>query len=269
MNRELAPGRQRMRFYLGSHQPGWLERTPLPLFISEMRLRRRKRLPRARAPWALDSGGFSQLSCYGAWPDGAERVYVEHVRRYRDEIGQLEWAAPQDWMCEPMMLARTGLTIVEHQRRTVRNFVQLRELDPTLPFIPVLQGFVRDDYLRCIELYQHHGVTLAGRVGIGTVCRRQDTREAERIVRSVKQRIPQARLHVFGAKIGGLGRYADVLGSADSMAWSYHARRRPPLPGHESRHQNCANCLAFAEDWYHHVLQLSAVVQPPLFAEIA
>lgn len=256
-----------MRFYLGSHETSWLERTALPLFISEMRLRRRKRLPRARAPWALDSGGFSQLSCFGAWPSGAEHVYVDHVRRYRDEIGQLEWAAPQDWMCEPVMLNRTGLTVAEHQRRTVRNFVQLRELDPALPFVPVLQGYAPDDYLRCIDLYERRGVSLSGRVGIGTVCRRQSTREAERIVRAVRQRIPQARIHVFGAKIGGLSRYADALGSADSMAWSYDARRKPALPGHT--HKNCANCLEYAAGWYEHVLALSAVVQPPLWEEVA
>ena len=256
-----------MRFYLGTHQPQWLGRTALPLFVSEMRLRERKRLPRAQGPWALDSGGFSQLSLHGAWPDGAERVYVEHVRRYADEIGQLEWAAPQDWMCEPIMLQRTGLTVAEHQRRTVRNFVQLRSIANDLPFVPVLQGWKRDDYLRCIELYQRHGVRLAGRVGIGTVCRRQGTREAEQIVRAVRRAIPGASIHVFGAKITGLSQYADALGSADSMAWSYHARRRPALPGHT--HRNCANCLEFAVDWYHHVLNLSEVVQPPLFEDVA
>ena len=256
-----------MRFYLGTHQPGWLTRTDVPLFISEMRLRDRKSLPRAQGAWALDSGGFSQLSLHGAWPDGADRLYVEHVRRYRDEIGSLDWAAPQDWMCEPIMLKKTGLSVAEHQRRTVRNFLALRSLDASLPFVPVLQGWERDDYLRCIDLYDAHGVTLAGRVGIGTVCRRQGTRDAEAIVRSVKRAIPATALHVFGAKITGLERYADALGSADSMAWSYHARRRPVLAGHT--HRNCANCLPFAAAWREHVVSGCAIVQPPLLEEVA
>ena len=253
-----------MRFYLGTHQPQWLARSALPLFVSEARLRERKRLPRAHVPWALDSGGFSQLFLHANWPDGCERVYVEHVRRYADEIGHLEWAAPQDWMCEPVMLQRTGLTVEEHQRRTVRNVVQLRSIANDLPFVPVLQGWHRDDYLRCIDLYEQAGVSLTGRVGIGTVCRRQGTREAEHIVRSVHAALPAAHLHLFGAKITGLARYADAIASADSMAWSYHARRRPPLPGHS--HKNCANCRAFAEDWFQHVLRMCEVVQPPLFA---
>ena len=45
-----------------------------------------------------------------------------------------------DWMCEPAMLARTGLTVAEHQAGTVANYLELRAAAPELPFIPVLQG---------------------------------------------------------------------------------------------------------------------------------
>ncbi len=38
------------------------------------------------------------------------------------------------------------------------------------------------------------------------------------------------------------------LESADSMAWSFSARRAPPLPGHS--HKDCANCLEYALRWY-------------------
>ena len=40
---------------------------------------------------------------------------------------------PQDRMCEPEQLAITGLTVEEHQRRTVDNFVELRDLAPGPP----------------------------------------------------------------------------------------------------------------------------------------
>lgn len=256
-----------MRFYLGAHHTNWLRQTTLPLFVSEKRLEGRKTFPRARTGWALDSGGFSQLMMHAGWPDGAERRYVAHVRRYRDEIGQLEWAAPQDWMCEPFMVKKTGLSVAEHQRRTVANYLTLRALDASLPIIPVLQGWKRDDYLRCIDLYHAHGVALTDctRVGIGTICRRQGTQEADSIVRMIQAALPGVRLHTFGVKITGLARFADAVASADSMAWSYHARRVPPLPGHT--HQNCANCLPFAELWYHRVLRSCAIVQPPLLLD--
>jgi hypothetical protein len=160
-------------------------------------------------------------------------------------------------------LARISRIGLGCQRRTVANYLTLRSLDETLPFIPVLQGYEVDDYLRCIDLFQQSGVQLIGRVGIGTVCRRQGTRDAEFIVRSVCHALPAAQIHVFGAKITGLARYADALGSADSMAWSYDARRSPPMPGHT--HKNCANCLPYAVGWYKRVLRMSAVVQAPLW----
>jgi hypothetical protein len=60
-----------------------------------------------RRAGALDSGGFTELRLHGGWRTTAAE-YVTVVRRYRDQIGCLEWAAPQDWMCEPFMLAKTG-----------------------------------------------------------------------------------------------------------------------------------------------------------------
>src|SRR5678810_804925 len=109
-----------MRFYLGAHQPSWLATVDVPLFVSHSRLAGRKTLPRARAPWALDSGGFTELSIHGGWRSSASE-YAAAVLRHRDEVGQLDWAAPQDWMCEPPVVAKTGLSVAEHQRRTIAN----------------------------------------------------------------------------------------------------------------------------------------------------
>ncbi len=129
-----------MRFYLTTHEPGWLKRPemagggiielvdgrsveladgPVPLFVSRHRLARIEerghKLPRSVTPWALDSGGFGQLAPrevggrgIGSWEDLPVQQYVDEVRRYADEIGMLEWAAPQDWMCEPEVLGFTS-----------------------------------------------------------------------------------------------------------------------------------------------------------------
>ncbi len=50
-------------------------------------------------------------------------------------------------MCEPQIVARTGLSVREHQERTVANYLTLRSIAPDLPFIPVLQGWRIADYL--------------------------------------------------------------------------------------------------------------------------
>ena len=135
-----------MTFYLGAHHPHWLERAPFPLFVSHRRLAARRRRPRATTGWALDSGGFTELRLHGGWST-TPAEYVAAVRRYCDEIGSLERAAPMDWMCEPFMITKTGLSIAAHQVRTVANYLELRSLAPDLPFVPVLQGWERDDYL--------------------------------------------------------------------------------------------------------------------------
>jgi hypothetical protein len=256
-------------FYLGTHHPGWLATTPLPLFISDRRLRTYKTLTRARAAWALDSGGFTELSTYGTWDHGpSPRQYAAAIRRYRDQIGHLAWAAPQDWMCEPAILARTGLTVSGHQQRTITSVLRLRDIDPALPVIPVLQGWTVSDYLRCADAYGKAGINLAAEplVGLGSVCRRQAATSTELIIRALHAR-GITRLHGFGIRISGLTRCGHLLTSADSMAWSFAARHQPPLPGCELRHINCANCPRYATAWHARVRAAlaTAVVQPPLF----
>jgi len=259
-----------LTFYLGTHHPGWLHTTRIPLFISDRRLRGYKHLPRASGPWALDSGGFTELSAYGSWNHGpTARCYTARICRYRDEIGHLAWAAPQDWMCEPFITTRTGLSVAEHQRRTVTNLLALRDLDPGLPVIPVLQGWTITDYLRCADRYEHAGINLAAEplVGLGSVCRRQATGQIHTLISVLHER-GITRLHGFGFKIAGLIQSGHLLISADSMAWSYAARRHPPLPGCETRHINCANCPRYAHQWYTHVraaLTQPRYTQPTLF----
>jgi hypothetical protein len=244
-------GEEGVRFYLGTHLPNWLGKVTIPLFVSRRTLAPRRTLPRALGPWALDSGGFTELSMHGRWTVPATQ-YVAEVRRFRDEIGGMEWAAPRDWMCEPAMLRRTGLSVIEHQRRTVSDLLELRALAPDLPFIPVLQGWHEWQYLEHLEAYTRAGVDLTKEplVGLGSVCRRQGMAEATRIVRRLA--LSGLRIHGFGFKLTGLERCSRWMAGSDSLAWSYNARRNPPLPG--CPHRNCTNCLRRALWWRHKAL---------------
>ena len=244
-----------MRFYLGTHETSWLAKLAVPLFISHRRLAKRARLPRACCDWALDSGGFTELEKFGGWKTCVSE-YVEAVERYSEEIGRLEWAAPMDWMCEPQMLAQTGLSVREHQDRTVANFLELRGRGP---FIPVLQGWTVSDYETCVELYRSAGVDLAAEplVGVGSVCRRQSTAEIAQIMHALHG--AGIRTHGFGVKKEGVSRYGRLLTSADSMAWSYTARRHWPLPG--CSHKRCTNCSRFALRWREELLARAAWMQ--------
>jgi hypothetical protein len=263
-----------MRFYLTTHKRHWVRLTGLPLFLKSEHFVTAAKLPEALGPYAVDSGGFSELQRHGRWTR-SPRQYVDDLRRIWEHVGPYDWAAPQDWMCEdliihggkagPLIFAGTHLSVTEHQRRTVQNFLELRSMAPDLRIVPVLQGRTVADYERCRDLYDRAGVDLTREptVGLGSVCRLQSTAEGAAIVTAMAAH--GIKLHGFGFKTLGLAKVGHLLASADSAAWSYHARRRPAMPGHT--HKNCANCLPYALRWRTRVLAgLPTWQQPALDA---
>ena len=230
--------------------PAWLNRAEFPLFVSHRRLQRQKTWKPAVVPWCLDSGGFTELSMYGEWRT-TPTEYVTAIRRYTDQIGNINWVSPQDAMCEPWILEKAkgwlGGTVQAHQRWTVDNFLHLNTIAADINFIPVLQGWQRDDYLRHIDMYEAAGVDLRAyhTVGIGSVCRRQGTSEIEDVFRRLHRE--GLRMHGFGVKTKGLARYARYLVSADSMAWCMRGSKTSPCP--VTGVKSCGNCYHFAVTW--------------------
>ena len=235
-------------FYLGTWQAIHLERARVPLFISYRWLMRNGRVSRfnQRCPLAVDSGGFTQLSKFGEWTITPE-AFVEGLNHLRNLGLTYDFIAQQDWMCEPHIIEKTGLSVREHQTRTVENYIRLIDLDETLPFIPVLQGYELEEYMECLAIFEDAGVDLAKceRVGLGSVCRRQSSKEIGLLIESLSHL--GLRLHGFGIKKGGLERSFPHLLSADSMAWSYEARR--------TGDPSDRNSLEYALEWRDRVLE--------------
>lgn len=244
-------------FYLGVHQPQWLATARVPLFVSRRRFAGRKTFPKAASRWALDSGAFTEIKDHGRWTVSPQ-AYADEVRAIAAGVGRMDWAAIQDWMCEPPMLKKTGLTVKDHQARTVESYITLKAIAPDMPWTPVLQGWAKDEYLDCVEQYAAAGVDLRALplVGLGSVCRRQATGEFVAIVRALSCGLG-LNLHGFGVKTLGLQQVADLLVSSDSMAWSVDARWKA-APGLDEcvgkGHKNCANCLPYALDWRRRLL---------------
>lgn len=157
-------------------------------------------------------------------------------------------------MCEPWIVAKTGLSVEEHQRRTIISVSELRMAG--LRVIPVLQGWSEDDYQRHADLYDQVGMDLRQElvVGVGSVCRRQGTHESGRIFSRMGRL--GLKLHGFGVKTTGLARFGHLLKSADSMAWSFCGRRNKPPFDCGRQHKNCANCFAYAMWWRERVLNV-------------
>ena len=246
-----------IKFWLGIHMISKIPTVARPMFISAARLRIRRTFPRAGTPWILDSAGFSEISIHGRWTvDPVD--YVRQVRLWSTEIGRMAHCVIQDWMCEPFMIAKTGLSVGRHQSLTVRSWEILNHISPDLPWVPVLQGYTLDEYHRCADLYERRGHNVTGLplVGIGSICRRQGTKEAVKVISSLFDR-GFKNLHGFGVKISGLSgknSLSQYLASADSMAWSFRARKEY---GDTKRrlcrtyhYGGCQNCEAWARDWH-------------------
>jgi hypothetical protein len=153
--------------------------------VSDRRLRRYRRLPRAASRWALDSGGFTELDTHGSWDHGPTPPrtlpwFAVTETRSASSRGRRRRTGCVSRRSSPRPACRSS----KHQRRTVENYLTLRALAPDLPFVPVVQGWQINDYLTCVELYAAAGVDLAAApvVGLGSVCRRQATDEAAEIV---------------------------------------------------------------------------------------
>ncbi|MGW0443752.1 deazapurine DNA modification protein DpdA family protein [Streptosporangium sandarakinum] len=238
----------RPRLYVGAPEPSWLGRFAFPMLVSRARLARLvRKFPTALASWMLDSSGYNHIRKHGRWMITPEQ-YAEEVQFWMEAIGRMVAAAPLDWMCEEDALRQTGKSIPEHQELTTANLLRLRELAPAVPWMPVLQGWRRSDYVRHIEMYAAAGIDLTRepRVGVGSICRRQNSVSIALLIDELAAR--GLRLHGFGVKIGGLEMCGEKLVSVDSAAWSDHARHQhDKLP--DCTHADCRNCPAYAAAW--------------------
>ena len=241
-----------MKFYLGTHRPRWLAALDVPLFVSRRTLAPLRTPPRARAPWALDSGGFTELTLHGRWTVSAAD-YAREVRRLRAEVGLMEWAAPQDWMAKPAIEGTHG---PERRRapaphaRQPPGAARARARSAVDAGPPGVVGGRLPATRRAVRRRRHRPPARAARrrrIGLPPPV------ERARRDRSSRRSPPRA----FGCTGSASRRaaYAQArahLASADSLAWSLHARFHPPLAGHP--HKTCANCCEFALEWREELL---------------
>lgn len=259
-----------MKFYLGVPDARWLERAGVPLFLSVNAFK--QKLPKAIAPWALDSGAYTELTKHGTWR-ATPAEYVARVREIQT-VGMLDFVFVQDWPCGPPALAKTGLTVTQHQGRTVDSYLELCELAPDVPWVPVLQGSAPSDYAVHRDAYALAGVDLAAvpLVGLGSIASRQDDPVIGRVAHHLAA--DGIRLHGLGVKKSGIRLYGDALAAADSHAWSFDAyfshragraargQVGPPLTACREEVKRgehpptCRNCMRYALHWREAVLVL-------------
>lgn len=212
-----------MRFFIGLDRPSDAKHFDAA-FISVNTIRNRKSDFQV-GDWIMDSGAFTTIAKHGGYPHAVDE-YAAHVRRWKS-CGNMLAAVAQDYMCEPVMLERTGLTVADHQRLTIERYDELMSCDPGAYIMPVLQGYAPADYAQHVRDYGNRFASGAW-VGVGSVCKRNgNPSEVAAVLLAIKAERPDLRLHGFGLKKTALGSSIVVrqLDTADSMAWSYNARR--------------------------------------------
>lgn len=212
-----------MRFFVGIPHAHIAHRFDAS-FISVHTLKRRQSAFAAR-DWIMDSGAFTTIQKHGGYPHPVSE-YAAQIRRWKDN-GNLLAAVSQDYMCEKHMLEKTGLTIADHQRLTIERYDALLAEDTGVYIMPVLQGYSASEYRSHIRQYGDR-LKPGMWVGVGSVCKRNaNTFQIWRVLDAIKEERPDLLLHGFGLKKTSLQEpiVRELLHSADSMAWSFAARR--------------------------------------------
>lgn len=192
-----------MRFFVGLHQPSDAKHFDAA-FVSINRLRDRKS-DFAVGDWIMDSGAFSTILRHGGYPEPPE-VYAAQIRRWK-RCGNLLAAVTQDYMCEPAMLAITGLTIADHQRLTIARYDNLLHCDTGCYIMPVLQGYAPEDYVSHLRQYGDR-LAQGAWVGVGSICKRNgNPRAILDVLIAIKAVRPDLRLHGFRPEDNGAGQW--------------------------------------------------------------
>jgi hypothetical protein len=166
-------------------------------------------------PWMMDSG-IGGMFKEGSKPRITIDEYAEIIRKWNPSVA---WT--YDFPCEPSIRVRYGYDPKEAQNRTNKSTIYLRDKLGMENVMSVVQGWSTRDYVSNIELIKNQGL-LTERLGIGSICRRGQIAEINRIIRNVKRNLPGwVKLHGFGVKIPILQTEARFyLHSADSMSWA-------------------------------------------------
>lgn len=194
-------------------------------FVSVNRLRSRK-APFPAHDWIMDSGAFTEISTHGRYRHSVEE-YAREIKRWKDN-GNLLAAVSQDYMCEPFILEKTGLSVEEHHRLTIERYDALLAEETGVYIMPVLQGFKPIEYVQHVIMYGDR-LKPGMWVGVGSVCKRNaDPAAILEVLTHIKVVRPDLRLHGFGLKKTALShaKICDLLETADSMAWSFSARKQ-------------------------------------------
>ena len=211
-------------FYYGTSWHWPLSYLPRVMLSYNM-LRNIKTPWKINIPFMMDSGAYSLITKYGKYLYTVEE-YGEGIKKWHPDVA---WT--MDYPCEPSVQRKGNYNYKEAQEKTIDNQIRLLGLNVNTQM--VVQGWTIPEYLENLDKIKEQGL-LTERLGIGSICRRGQTKEIARIIRVIYKNVPGwVRLHGFGVKTSILSRTDApfVLYSADSTSWGYEMRYGDWLKG--------------------------------------
>ncbi len=189
-------------------------------------------------PWSgienlfVDSGGYPKtMKKWGGEYPTSDSDYLDYVEKYEPKLFAL-----RDYPCEKSLLRDLNRTVEDHQEKTLERHINLLEErnERSLKSEPVavLQGRSPNDYVKCIELFKDHSV-LTDYIGIGTLCGRSVNDVIRKVVKTVRNQLPDKKIHAFGVKGDALEILSIYrkLDSADSLAYDDNNATFPRVSG--------------------------------------
>ncbi|MBV7542159.1 hypothetical protein KW835_13760 [Acidovorax sp. sic0104] len=218
-------------------------------------------------PFALDSAGFVAVSQFQAKGKqaGMAGIYPWTAAQYLElaSLLQPDWYSAPDLCCEKeiagsqaevdfrinataTLLEGTLQTLYAWQNELAKTESASVVANMLKPPVPVVQGFRKSDYLRCLDLiyevWRRWEPWLAPPrlLGLGSVCRRA-TDHPEHGLYAILQALdgsipPQTSFHLFGVKGTALAQVKKLgwIHSTDSMAWDVSARIKAHKGGYSN-----------------------------------
>lgn len=177
----------------------------------------------------LDSGGFQAATKWERYPYDPIELF-----EWAEEIGA-SYVAGMDVACEDrkelLELESTKVNPGDVKDRMHRSLIQQRRCrieyetgDWDFQFIPVIQGRTVEEYKLFMQWMDKHRLDQYPYLALGTVCKRNSPNEILKILKEVRRKHTDKKLHLFGAtkRIWNDRRFWGLFESSDTKAWTFN-----------------------------------------------
>ncbi|MFC7193492.1 hypothetical protein ACFQL4_00675 [Halosimplex aquaticum] len=194
----------------------------------------------------IDPGAYSMFAPPENGGQGLAE-YPESTELYLQAIGTLQPTcyAWRDYVCEDDVREFHDWSVREQQQRTLEAHIECAELHDILDIsaepVAVVQGWEPEDYQQHAQQLRDHDL-VTDRVGIGTMCGRDDVEVCEEIVAAVREVLPDVELHAFGWTSG-------VTTASSSSARSLRRTRWPTATATSGQRGGPGGSISSSSTW--------------------